>query len=130
MSTLAPTSKRRMLVVVLVGACALLLTVGVITASIVNAVTVNEIREAQITNTERAKNTADVVEFILGCTDPDGECYKDGQRRTAEAVGSITDVSARAAAYAAACADERGRQTQDQIFRCVMDRLAKDGLAN
>ena len=71
---------------------------------------------------EQQKVTATTNERLIDCTTPSGECYKQGQKRTARAVSDIGKV----AAYAAACADQAGRQGEAEVLECVLRRLAAD----
>lgn len=58
---------------------------------------------------------------VLDCTQPTGDCYRQSQKRSADVVGSINEISL----YAAACADQSGVQTVEEIQSCVIGRLAK-----
>lgn len=58
---------------------------------------------------------------VLDCTQPTGECYRESQKRSADVVGSINEISL----YAAACADQSGVQTVEEIQSCVIARLSK-----
>ena len=71
---------------------------------------------------DQQKVTATTNQRLIDCTTPTGECYKQGQKRTARAVSDIGKV----AAYAAACADQPGRQGQAEVLECVLRRLAAD----
>lgn len=74
---------------------------------------VDSIRHTQVDNRETNLQIKD-------CTSPEGECFKRGQRQTADAVSSINRV----AIIAAACADKPRRQTVEQIQACVIEQLA------
>lgn len=97
------------------GICAVALVVAVIVA----AVTVTQVRESQIGNTETINNTKATLDLIRDCTEPSGKCYQRGQASTADAVDNIGLLSA----YAAACADQPETQTADEIQDCVLDLL-------
>lgn len=69
---------------------------------------------------KRAANAAqDTNEQILDCLDPAGQCYKDSQARSGDAVSSINELSQ----YAAVCADRPGSQTLEEIRRCIADLI-------
>lgn len=70
---------------------------------------------------------------ILDCTQPSGECYQDGQKRTGEFVSNLlthTDknhvITRRVIVYALACDNEPGIDTAREIQQCVDDKLAQD----
>lgn len=94
------------------------LLVGVlIVGAIVLAVqTQNAAEQARHTT----RNTNKVAHAVLDCTTPGGKCFKRSKRATARAVGDINRVIV----LAATCADMPGDQTQRQIERCVLHRLA------
>ena len=93
-------------------AVAILLVLGMLIRTSDNA---DAIREAQKTNTE-------TLDRINDCTTPGRECYDDGTKRTAAAVGSINKV----AVFAAACADRPGWQSTEQIESCIRAKLARN----
>jgi hypothetical protein len=78
--------------------------------------------EAQQDNNTSTINAAkETLERVIDCTEPGGECYGDGQKRTAEAVADIGQVSV----YASACAvdpallEQSLEQRADSIEKCV-----------
>ena len=93
----------------------ILFILGVVDVGVSTYRTTRSIKEQQAA-TER------IAHAILDCTTPGGECYSDGQKRTAQAVIDIAKVSA----YANACADAPGEQTDAEVLACVMNRLAND----
>lgn len=95
------------------------IVVMLVIAVVVAAVTVSQIRGDQVDNTETIDNTADTLEIIKDCTQPEGECYQRSQDSTAEVVDNIGLLST----YAAACADQPEQQTADEIRDCVLDLL-------
>ena len=103
-----------------------LLVVVVASAVVVSAVKSTSIRETQTQNTDLLEKTDETLQIMRGCTTPGEECYDRGQRRTAELVAHLTSDLTRVSAYAAACADQAGVQTEDQIFACIVRRLAAD----
>lgn len=59
--------------------------------------------------------------LLIDCTDPKGQCYQEGQRRTGEAVGNINEVII-AAVY---CADTMpNTATLEELEGCVKRILA------
>lgn len=70
---------------------------------------------------------------LLDCTQPGGQCYQDGQERTAEAVQSIIDESLlqeaatrRVVVLAAYCAAQPGQETVEQIEACITREMKRD----
>jgi hypothetical protein len=90
-----------------------------IIAVVVAAVTVSQVRGTQVNNTKTIDNTAETLEIIKDCTQPEGKCFQRSQESTAAAVDNIGLLSA----YAAACADQPDQQTADEIQECVLDLL-------
>lgn len=58
------------------------------------------IRKDQKVNAERGESIKMTAEQVESCTTPEGQCFKDSQRRTGEAVSNIAQLSV----YASACA--------------------------
>lgn len=104
---------------VLASVALILVIVVVVTAVMTAAVTVTQVREAQVTNTKTIDNTAETLTIIKDCTQPEGACYQRSQDNTAQVVDNIGLL----ATYAAACADEPGTQTAREIRACVLDRI-------
>lgn len=87
------------------------------------------IRQQQVvnskTNNETHSNSVvlkDLARRIVSCTEPTGQCFKDGQARTGEAVASINQV----VIYAVACSKvipNQGDRTFTEIQTCVEARL-------
>lgn len=75
------------------------------------------VRQTQVANTDRAKDTQDLAEQIRSCTSPGGKCYERGQKQTAKAVGAIGVVNRKSAAAAATCAQTRTEYAE--ILRCI-----------
>lgn len=81
-------------------------------------------RGDDVSDTLRAAEAAEAgTDRIEDCTTPGRDCYERGQAQTAQAVANITRLSAYAATFAAACADLPGRQSVDEIERCVFEKL-------
>lgn len=84
---------------------------------------VGAIRTTQQSNTSLTRETHSTTQLIRSCVDPDGRCYKQGQKRTAAAVANINRV----VILASACAvGQTGTvvQVQTAIQGCVIQRLA------
>lgn len=85
----------------------------------------DDIRASQVVNANARKSSDDTLHAIQDCTQPSGECFQRGQKRTASAVGDINKVVILAAACsvglpASLTVDER----QSSIQSCVIDGLA------
>lgn len=97
-------------------------TVGVL----VRITTLTEaVRDTQLEGTPTGKKLVASADRILDCTEPQGQCFKRSQERTAKAVGDINRVIVLAAACSVGL--DRGMtvdQRQIQIQQCVIDRLA------
>lgn len=86
---------------------------------------VETIRETQKSNTTLTQDTHTTADLIKSCVEPSGDCFRQGQRRTASAVADINRV----VILAAACASglPPGMSVSDRqahIQTCVIDRLA------
>lgn len=108
--------KRALWVVIYVCAAALLLSViGTLAA----------VRNTQLEGTPTGQKILAASDRILDCTDPDGQCYKDSQARTAKAVGDINRVIVLAAACSVGVPrDMTVAERQAEISSCVINRLA------
>ena len=115
---------RRHLLWSVLAVAVLVLVLTVATAVVVAAVKSTSIRETQTQNTALIENTDETLKIIRECTTPGEDCYDRGQSRTAEIVAGLTSDLTRVSAYAAACADHVGVQTEDEIFACIVRRLA------
>jgi len=69
-----------------------------------------------------AANTNTTSKTLLDCTNPKGKCYKEGNARSAQAIGSINRVSI----YAAYCAKIPANVTAKQIETCINAELQKE----
>lgn len=107
----------------MVGGALLVLVVYAILSSAVNSSETNERGES------REKQTAvndQTLRIIRDCTEPSGECFKRGQKATAEAVSQIGAGNI----LAVVCALNVPNGTPledalDQVTTCVADRLNK-----
>lgn len=125
-----PSQVRRRYGYVAVGLLAGLLILLVIAAIGQTRTLVGSIRHQQqsnvstLTSTQQAaRDAARTARLVKSCVDPDGQCFKDAQSKTAAAVASINQV----VVLAAACAvDQHGTvaHVQTAIQTCVINRLA------
>jgi predicted PurR-regulated permease PerM len=78
---------------------------------------------AQQDDIKRAADSAqETNEQVLDCLEPEGVCYQESQKRTADLVTNFNRV----VIYAAACASGPRKLTVEEIQSCVIDRLAAD----
>ena len=132
--TLAARRARRALWVFMAVGSALLL-IGLMwgIAAILNLT--QAVRDTQLEGSPTGQRILAASDRILDCTDagdeskgiPPGECFKESQRRTADAVGNINRVAVLAAACAAGLPD--GLSDQQRVIRvqrCLIDQLAVD----
>lgn len=119
--TVLSTFATRLLVVlvVLLGATIVTLQLRITSQS---SQTVRSIAAQQDGNTASVQTIKALTRQIESCTTPTGDCYKDSQKRTAGAVGDINKV----VVLAAACADKPRQQTEAEIQRCIINRLAAE----
>lgn len=61
--------------------------------------------------------------LLVDCTTPEGECYKNGDRRSGAAVKAISDAQKRIVTVAAYCAKQPGNETLKQIEDCTNKEL-------
>lgn len=90
-------------------------------SAVLSAAGMWSLRSIASSNKATNANTNQVTKAILDCTDPTGECFQQGQARTAEAVGNINRV----VVLAAACARVPDNDTQEEIEDCVKQGLLK-----
>lgn len=62
---------------------------------------------------------------LLSCTDPNGECYKSGDRRSGAAIKTINEAQKQVVTIAAYCAKQPGNVTLEQIEDCVNKELTR-----
>lgn len=113
---------RRRILAVTVAVIVALAAVAGLTAVISSAMTTTQVRQTQQVNTKKADARTQTLALVRDCVTPGGKCYERGQRQTAAAVADINRVTV----LAAACADKPAQQTQDEIYACVVRRLAAD----
>lgn len=102
-----------------------LVIVAVVAAILVSATNTADIKTTQLEGTPTGKKLLEASERILDCTDPEGQCYRDSQERTASAVGDINRVIVLAAACAVGLDPESPvAKRQIEIQNCVIQRLA------
>lgn len=100
--------------------------VGVLTALLVmgQAATLVGIYAQSHENEKTVKATEATAARIADCTEPTGECYQDGQKRTAHAVGILTESTQRIIAAALSCQAD-GVTEQQALIECIVKRTPK-----
>lgn len=103
--------------------------VGVMVASLIllfvyslkqTAETVATIREAQKVNFAAREANDRVLAKIRSCTTPGEKCFQESQRRTAQVVADINQVTV----LAAVCAANAPQPTVPIIEECIREQLA------
>lgn len=64
----------------------------------------------------QGKDQKELLHTIQSCTDPKGKCYQEGQQRTADAVGSINEITI----YAVVCGQRHPGAAVSVIRPCVL----------
>lgn len=103
----------------LFGASVAVLVLMLVGALETTSTTVTAIRESQESNVQARESSDKVLEAIQSCTTPGEKCFRESQRRTAEVVSSINDVTV----LAAVCAANLDPPTIDQIESCIRSNL-------
>ena len=120
------TPRRKHLGWALLWMCSAAFVLGVVVMISLTLQLATEVRDTQLEGTPLGKKLQSSADRILDCTSPDGQCYKDGQERTAKAVGDINRVIVLAAACSVGLdKDLTVDQRQVEIQQCVLDRLAQ-----
>jgi hypothetical protein len=84
------------------------------------------VRTTQLEGTPLGRQLASSAARILDCTEPEGQCFKDSQERTEDAVGSINRVIVLAAACSVGVdPDWSVQRRQMEIQSCVIQRLSR-----
>lgn len=111
------------------------LVVGVIVLGVQGFRLVAAIRHQQTTTApilastqKTSHDAAHTARLVKSCVDPDGKCFQDGQKRTADAIGSIN----RNIIASAACAGQIVRHHPNakpkaltaRITTCVVQQIA------
>lgn len=113
-----------------------LFCVGSVTISVVNSfqnkATIDAVRNTQTANSPVILRLGEILEEvqrgtdrIIDCTDPEGTCYAEGQKRTSEVVGSLNEVTVVASACAAGFADLAMPARVTATRACVDEILAQ-----
>lgn len=100
---------------------AFLVGVGVMALVILQMYTLVTIRQTQVDNTAKVDNTAEAVRLIKDCTDPSGDCYQRGQKRTAEAIVGINEGTLHVVVAALSCQAD-GITEREALARCTIER--------
>jgi hypothetical protein len=88
-------------------------------------VLVGQVRATQLEGTPTGQKLLDSAERIQSCTEPQGKCYKQNQKRTEQVVENIGKYIVLAAACAAEVDTELANPDDRiaQITKCVAERL-------
>lgn len=86
----------------------MLVALGVFASLLLIIIQTNRLTE--IAETNRSNGA-----LLLDCTTPEGQCYRDGQARTGEAIGTINEVTI----LAAACVKIPTNNTEAEIRACI-----------
>lgn len=124
MPTTTGQEKRRQLTGALLGTLIGVLVVGLIVLLVSTWQLTTALREGQKDSAERGKAIVRSTELIEDCTQPDGECFQEGQRRTAEAVIGINDNNRATIAAALACQADGITEERD-FARCIARRASR-----
>jgi len=73
---------------------------------------------------QQSQSNGRAADRIEDCTSPEGQCYKDAQARTAEAVLGIKRDTLDVVVAALSC-QEDGVKEQKALARCTISRLEK-----
>lgn len=120
------TPRRRTAGWVLLSVTAAVVILGLVTLLVSTWQIADEVRNTQIEGTPTGKKLVASADRILDCTSPEGQCFKDGQKRTANAVGDINRVIVLAAACSVGLNPEWSvSRRQTAIQTCVIDRLSR-----
>ena len=120
------TPRRRRIGWALVYLCVAVFVIGIVGVLVRINTLAESVRDTQIQGTPIGQKLLASSDRILDCTDPNGQCFKDSQERTAKAVGDINKVIVLAAACSVGL--DPGMtvaQRQDEIQNCVIERLAQ-----
>lgn len=74
---------------------------------------------------EISTTNKEVSQTIRDCIDPQGQCYRNGDRRSGAAVKTINESQKHIVTVAAYCAKQPGNKTLEQIEACVNKELSK-----
>lgn len=82
------------------------------------AVLTLQARQEIVSNGELSSEVLETQRILIDCTTPPGECYTQGQKRTAEAVQGINRGNLIAVAAVLSCQDQ-GRAEAEEILACA-----------
>jgi hypothetical protein len=77
------------------------------------------IKAQAITNGQLSQRNGELLKEVRSCTQPDGKCFKDGQKRTGEAVVSIGLTSVAAASCSVHIGVAHPELSQVELTRLV-----------
>jgi hypothetical protein len=113
----------RMIAWLFLGSLASALVVAVLYVLLAGANTTQAIRETQV-------NNRTLLNTINGCTNKTGQCFKDGQKRTAGYIGQITQRATASAACQIVLTRQQppvsasARDLYQQLDHCTTETLA------
>jgi hypothetical protein len=105
--------------VILTRALVILMTIAVAITTYFTVITLTEIERISARNNELNELTVKISQRLEDCTTPSGACYQESNARTGEAIGSINQITI----IAAACADQQGVATENDIRKCIEQAL-------
>lgn len=100
---------------VFVGVGALVILFGWMQATMLDLT--QEVRKSQIEGTPFGKRVLASSDRVLDCTDPEGECFKRGQARTADVITTLNLGTV----YAVFCVNRNPGASIEAVQRCVRD---------
>lgn len=123
MTLTSPRARRALWAAAGIGVAVLL--IGLVIGILKFVALTQAVRDTQIEGTPTGKKLVAASDRILDCTTPEGQCFKDSQQRTAQAVADVNRVVIIAAACSAGLPPGMTvEERQDEIQACVIDRLA------
>lgn len=75
-------------------------------------------------NRDQSQRIERQTKILIDCTTPEGECYKESNKRQSGAIQLIGEQSARAAAAATVCAKIPGNDTFDEVYACTVEEMS------
>lgn len=118
-----PQARRRRLILGTLAGVGLGVVIVMLLAMLIRTWTLTDsVRATQLEGTPLGKKLYDQAERIESCTSTNGECAKRNRQATADSIADINKITL----YAAACADQTGQQTVEEIQSCVIGKLAAE----
>lgn len=96
------------------------LLAAIAAAIFISAALMGQVRQTQLDGTPLGRKLQESSDRILDCTQPTGECFKDGQKRQAGALATVQQITILAAACSATVSpDEPLARRIASITKCV-----------